>query len=151
MPLPKILGEFRVGADPDLRFTPGGSPVTNFSVIASYDRKQEDGTWKTIDETGWLRVNVWGSAAERVANAVTKGCKVFLVGRYKARKYTDRDGNEKVSIEIDADAVEVIPPRTDTPAPAQPATTATDNPWGGAPTAADPWGTPARQGDEPPF
>lgn len=146
MPLPRIVGEFRVGGDPELRFTPSGQAVCNFSVIASYDRKNDDGSWTTVDETGWLRVNVWGAPAERVANDVTKGAKVFLVGRYKARKYKDREDNEKVSIEIDSDAIDVIPPRTDR------ATSTPSAPASGSSTGGNPWaGAPAGQGDEPPF
>lgn len=143
MALPKILGEFRVGQDPDFRFTPGGTPVTSLSVIASSSRKKEDGSWETVDETGWLRVNVWGSAAERVANDVSKGAKIYLVGRYKQRKYTGREGEERTSIEVDADAVEVIPDRRDS-------TPASGSDAGGQ--QGDPWaGPPASQNDDPPF
>lgn len=147
MALPRIMGEFRVGGDPDLRFTPNGRPVAGFSVIADARRKNEStDEWETTAETGWLRVNVWGAPAERVANEVTKGSKVFLVGRYKARKYTDRDGEERTSHEIDADAIEVI----DRPQRSEGTTSQAAAPTG---PGDDPWAAPAPapQDDEAPF
>lgn len=147
MPLPKIVGEFRVGGDPELRFLPSGQAAANFSVIASSNRKKDNGEWETTAETGWLRVNVWGADAERVANDVTKGSKVFLVGRYKQRKFTGRDGDERTAIEIDADAIGVIPERNDAQRASSGGAPASGSSGGGG----DPWGAAPPQTDEPPF
>jgi len=142
MPLPIITGEFRAGGDAELKFTPGGQAVASFSVIASRNKKKDDGTWETTAETGWLRVNVWGMPfAERIANEVVKGSRVHLTGEYQQRTYTSREGVEKISCEIIARSVEVIPDR-DQPQ-RQPST--------GGSSAGDPWGAPAAQTDDPPF
>lgn len=142
MPLPLLVGEFRAGGDADLRFLPDGRPVATFSAIASSAKKLEDGSWETTAETPWLRINCWGPLAEPVAEAVTKGCKVFIAGKLSQRKF-EVNGEERVSQEVRADAVQVIPKRDD--APSQPRQSS-----GGA--SGDPWGGPAAtQTDEPPF
>jgi single-strand DNA-binding protein len=143
MPLPKITGEFRVGAEPDLKFTPSGQAVCNFSIIADQRRQRADGEWETVKSTGWLRVACWGIQAERAANDLSKGSKVFLVGRYSQREYETREGDKRTAIEVDCDAFEVIPERNQ-------AASSTAPQQASAP-ASDPWGAPSGQSDDPPF
>lgn len=111
--LPKMIGEFRVGNDPEFRFTPSGAAVCTISVIADARRQKDNGEWETTAETGWLRCTAWNAMAERVNEEVTKGAKVYLVGRFKQRKYTI-EGDERTSIELDLDAIEVVPDRNQT-------------------------------------
>jgi single-strand DNA-binding protein len=158
--LPLMLGEFRAGGDAELRFTPSGQAVCNFSIIANSAKKNpQTQEWEPTGETGWIRVNVWGEYAERCANDVVKGCRVYVVGRYEARKYTTRDGGEGVSIELTADSVSVLPEREKRDQQQghaqrqQPGADPWATPQGGQASApaSDPWAAAPSGNDEPPF
>ena len=92
-------------ADPELRFTPNGAAVANFTVASTprtFDRQANQ--W--VDgEALFLRCSVWKEAAENVAESLTKGMRVIVQGRLKARSYDDRDGNKRTSWELDVDEV----------------------------------------------
>ena len=92
-------------ADPELRFTPNGAAVANFTVASTprtFDRQANQ--W--VDgEALFLRCSVWKEAAENVAESLTKGMRVIVQGRLKARSYEDRDGNKRTSWELDVDEV----------------------------------------------
>ena len=92
-------------ADPELRFTPNGAAVANFTVASTprtFDRQANQ--W--VDgEALFLRCSVWKEAAENVAESLTKGMRVIVQGRLKARSYDDRDGNRRTSWELDVDEV----------------------------------------------
>ena len=97
-----IIGN--LGRDPEMRYTPNGRPVTEFSVAVSHSRPDGSGGW--IDEgTDWYRVTVWGDRAERTAEQFRKGNKVFVEGRFRTREYEARDGQKRTSLEITADNV----------------------------------------------
>lgn len=92
-------------ADPELRFTPNGAAVANFTVASTprtFDRQSNE--WKD-GEALFLRCSVWREAAENVAESLTKGMRVIVQGRLKARSYDDRDGNKRTSWELDVDEV----------------------------------------------
>ena len=92
-------------ADPELRFTPNGAAVANFTVASTprtFDRQTNE--WKD-GEALFLRCSVWREAAENVAESLTKGMRVIVQGRLKARSYDDRDGNRRTSWELDVDEV----------------------------------------------
>jgi single-strand DNA-binding protein len=92
-------------ADPELRFTPNGAAVANFTVASTprtFDRQSNE--WKD-GETLFLRCSIWREAAENVAESLTKGMRVVAQGRLKARSYQDRDGNNRTSWEMDVDEV----------------------------------------------
>ena len=92
-------------ADPELRFTPNGASVANFKVASTprtFDRQTNE--W-TDGEALFLRCSVWKEAAENVAESLTKGMRVIVQGRLKARSYEDRDGNKRTSWELDVDEV----------------------------------------------
>ena len=87
-------------ADPELRFTPNGAAVASFTVASTprtFDRQSNE--WKD-GETLFLRCSIWREAAENVAESLTKGMRVIVQGRLKARSYEDRDGNKRTSAEI---------------------------------------------------
>ena len=92
-------------ADPELRFTPNGASVANFKVASTprtFDRQANQ--W--VDgEALFLRCSVWKEAAENVAESLTKGMRVIVQGRLKARSYDDKDGNKRTSWELDVDEV----------------------------------------------
>ena len=92
-------------ADPELRFTPNGAAVANFTV-ASTPRTFDRQTNQWVDgEALFVRCSVWKEAAENVAESLTKGMRVIVQGRLKARSYEDRDGNKRTSWEMDVDEV----------------------------------------------
>jgi single-strand DNA-binding protein len=97
-----IIGN--LGADPEMRYTPNGRPVTQFNVAVNQSTKnQQTGEW--VEATDWFRVSVWGDRAERAAETLRKGNKVFVEGRFKTREFEGRDGQKRTSLEITADSV----------------------------------------------
>lgn len=140
--------------DPELRFTPSGAAVANFTVASTpraYDK--QSGEWKDGD-TLFLGCSVWRQAAENVAESLTRGMRVIVHGRLKQRSYDDRDGNKRTVFEIDVD--EVGPSLKSATAKVTKATRSTStgdpgafggggNSQGGA-KANDPWASPAPQG-----
>jgi single-strand DNA-binding protein len=97
-----IIGN--LGADPEMRYTPNGRPVTQFNVAVNQSSKnQQTGEW--VEETDWFRVSVWGDRAERAAENLRKGNRVFVEGRFKTRQFEGRDGQTRTSLEITADSV----------------------------------------------
>lgn len=96
-----------LGADPEFKKTPAGTPVTSFN-LANTPRKQKNGEW--VDgETSWFRVFVWNYDAAGTAITLKKGDKVLVSGRLAVNAYTDKEGNERKSLEINADSVGVVP------------------------------------------
>ncbi|HEY4228507.1 MAG TPA: single-stranded DNA-binding protein [Candidatus Limnocylindrales bacterium] len=97
-----IIGN--LGRDPEMRYTPNGRPVTEFSVAVNQSTKnQQTGEW--VEATDWFRVTVWGDRAERTAENFRKGNRVFVEGRFRTREYEARDGQKRISLEITADNV----------------------------------------------
>lgn len=149
--------------DPELRFTPSGVAVAKFSVAVNrrtYDRQTNE--WKESG-TDFHRVAVWRQMAENVAETLTKGMRVIVVGDLKSQSWTDTKTNEKRSgWEIDASAVgpelafataKVTKTTRQNGAGAAP-----DDPWATASRTRPPASTPAPAGaaaggysDEPPF
>ena len=82
-------------ADPELRFTPSGAAVANFTVASTpriYDR--QSGEWKD-GEALFLRCNIWREAAENVAESLTRGSRVIVSGRLKQRSFETREGEKR--------------------------------------------------------
>src|ERR1700675_1460959 len=97
-----IIGN--LGADPEMRYTPNGRPVTQFNVAVNQSTKnQQTGEW--VEATDWFRVRVWADRAERAAETLRKGNKVFVEGRFKTREFEGRDGQKRTSLEITADSL----------------------------------------------
>ena len=98
MTLNKIMIIGNLGADPELRYTPSGKAVTELRVAVNDNRKGPDGEW--IEETLWFRVSVWEQAAERLAEQLRKGNKIYAEGQLRAREYDARDGQKRTSLEL---------------------------------------------------
>lgn len=96
--LNKVMLTGYLGADPEMRFTPQGSPVTTFSVASGRSWRSTDGTQH--DATEWFRVVAWEKLAEICNQYLTKGTRVYVEGRLQTRKYTDREGQERYSTEV---------------------------------------------------
>jgi len=111
MALCKVMIIGNLGADPEMRYTPSGRPVTQFNVAVNQSTKnQQTGEW--IEETDWFRVSIWGDRAERAAETFRKGNKVFVEGRFKTREFEGRDGQKRTSLEITADSLVNLEKRT---------------------------------------
>ncbi|PMC75961.1 MULTISPECIES: single-stranded DNA-binding protein [unclassified Brachybacterium] len=92
-------------ADPELRFTQSGIAVASFTIASTprtFDR--QSGEWKD-GEALFLRCSIWRDAAENVAESLEKGSRVVAQGRLKQRSFTDRDGNNRTTIELDVDEI----------------------------------------------
>jgi single-strand DNA-binding protein len=104
MALCKVMIIGNLGADPEMRYTPSGRPVTQFNVAVNQSTKnQQTGDW--IEATDWFRVSVWGDRAERAAESLRKGNRVFVEGRFRTREFEGRDGQKRTSLEITADSL----------------------------------------------
>ena len=97
-----IIGN--LGADPEMRYTPNGRPVTQFNVAVNQSTKnQQTNEW--VEATDWFRVSVWGDRAERAAENLRKGSRVFVDGRFRTREYETNDGRKGLSLDVSADTV----------------------------------------------
>src|SRR2546425_12551499 len=104
MALCKVMIIGTLGADPEMRYTPSGRPVTQFNVAVNQSTKnQQTGEW--VEATDWFRISVWGDRAERAAENLRKGNRVFVEGRFKTREFEGRDGQKRTSLEITADSL----------------------------------------------
>jgi len=91
--------------DPELRFTPSGAAVANFTIASTprnFDRQKNE----FVDgETLFLRASVWREAAENVAESLTKGMRVIVTGRLKSRSYETKEGEKRTVIELEVDEI----------------------------------------------
>lgn len=88
--------------DPELRFTPGGRQVANFSVAVNRRFRNQGGQWEDRLE-GFFRCNCWGELAENVAESLHKGTRVIVVGRLQQRTWEDQQGGRREAVEIQVD------------------------------------------------
>lgn len=94
-----------LGADPELRFTPNGDAVANFSVASTprvFDRQQNE---FRDGETVWLRCNVWREMAENVSATLQRGSVVIVQGRLKSRTFETQQGEKRTVMELDVDEI----------------------------------------------
>lgn len=165
--------------DPELRFTPSGAPVANFTVASTprmFDR--QSGEWRDGD-TLFMRCNIWRQPAENVAESLQRGMRVVVTGRLRQRSYETRDGQQRTVVELEVDEVgpslryataKVTKTQRSgggfgggqaAAAPAA-APAAQADPWASQPQAggggqaaptgqADPWASGGGEPDEPPF
>ncbi len=106
MSVNKVILVGRLGRDPELRFTPGGQAVANFSIATDAVWKDRDGNKQT--HTEWHRIVVWGPQAETCQKFLTKGREVFIEGEIRSRKYQDKSGVERTAYEIKAGDVRFL-------------------------------------------
>lgn len=101
-----------LGNDPELKKTPQGVPVASFSLATGKSWVGQDG--QKQEKTIWFRVSVWQKQAETVAQYIKKGSKVMVVGEMEdARAFTDRDGNQRASLEVRAQTVRFLDSKGD--------------------------------------
>lgn len=100
MTLPYMTVEGNVVSDPELRFTPSGKAVVNFRVAAN-SKRQVNGEWVDGDSL-FMSCSAWEQLAENVAESVTKGMAVIVYGQVKQREWEDKEGQKRISVEMDA-------------------------------------------------
>ena len=99
-----------LGADPEMRVTADGTPVTSFRIATNRRWRAQDGT--TQEETVWFGVSAWERQAELCNQYLTKGQRVLVVGEIREpRIYTDREGNTRASLDVRARNVRFLSPR----------------------------------------
>jgi len=98
-----------LGRDPELRTTPNGQSVVNFTLATSETWTDKSG--ERVERTEWHRIVVWGRTAEMCNQYLSKGRTVYVEGRIQTREWEDKDGNKRYTTEINANTVNFIGPR----------------------------------------
>ncbi|HLQ10123.1 MAG TPA: single-stranded DNA-binding protein [Ktedonobacteraceae bacterium] len=106
----KIMLIGNLGRDPELQVTPDGTPVTKFSLAVNRVTKTSSGERK--EETEWFNIVAWRQLAETCEKYLHKGSKVFVEGRLTQRKYTDREGLQRTSIDVTITDMEMLTPKS---------------------------------------
>lgn len=162
--LPNLNGEFRLAADPELRFTPSGKAVANARIVASSRKKNEATNEWEDDKECWLNMTVWGAPAENLVESFTKGDLIVIMnGRLETRTFETREGEKRTAMDVTVDSfgpslryASAKITKTQRQDGQNQGSAASQGSSGGqaqsAPAEAvqDPWATP-QQGDEPPF
>ena len=102
----KVILVGNLGRDPEIRYLPSGDPVANVTIATSSKYKNKTG--EMVEETEWHRVTFFGKLAEIVGQYLKKGRSVYIEGRIKTRKYTDKDGVEKYATDIIANEMQML-------------------------------------------
>lgn len=100
-----------LGRDPELRTTPNGQSVVNFTLATSETWNDKSG--ERQERTEWHRIVVWGKTAEMCNQYLSKGRTVYIEGRIQTREWEDKDGAKRYTTEINASTVNFIGPRQD--------------------------------------
>jgi single-strand DNA-binding protein len=103
-----------LGRDPELRYTPQGTAVCKLSVATTERRKNAAG--EPEEHTTWFRVTVWGRQAELANEYLSRGRQVYIEGRLRLEEYTNREGNPRISPEVNATDIQFLGQRSDAPA-----------------------------------
>lgn len=128
MSLNKVMIIGNLGRDPEMRYTPGGQAVTQFSVATNRNYRDPQGEWQS--EAEWFRVVVWAEQAERVAEYLRKGHKVYVEGRLQTRQWEDQTGNKRYTTELIANRVQSLErrDREDGPPSGEPSGSSSEGP-----------------------
>ena len=113
----KVILVGNLGADPDTRYMPSGSAVTNIRVATSESWKDKN-TGDPQERTEWHRVVFFGKLAEIAAEYLRKGSQVYVEGNLRTRKWQDREGRDRWTTEIVANEMQMLGGRPGSSAPA---------------------------------
>lgn len=103
----KVIVVGNVGADPETRYMPSGSAVTNLTVATNESWKDKQ-TGEKKERTEWHRVAMFNRLAEIAAEYLRKGSQVYIEGKLRTRKWQDKDGNDRYTTEIIADEMQML-------------------------------------------
>jgi single-strand DNA-binding protein len=112
----KVILMGNCGRDPEIRYMPNGMAVANISIATTSKRKDKN-SGETIEETQWHRVQFFDKLAEIVNQYVVKGAPLYVEGRLKYGKYTDKDGIERNTVDIIATEMQLLGSRAQNEAP----------------------------------
>ena len=112
----KWIGIGNLGRDPDVRRTPAGDAICNFSIACTESWKDKQ-TGEKKEMTEWVRISFFGKLAEICGQYLKKGSQVYIEGSMRTRKWTDKDGQERYTTEIRGDEMKMLGSR---PASSQP-------------------------------
>ena len=135
----KVILIGNVGADPELRYTPGGTAVSNFNMATNESWTDSGG--EKQERTEWHRIVVWGRLAEICNQYLRKGSKVYIEGRLQTRSWEGQDGQKRYTTEVVARDMQMLDSRDEMGG-------AMDG-GGYSQPAAQPAGQPAQQGGAP--
>ena len=102
----KIIIIGNLGRDPELRYTPQGDAVCNFSDATSEKKRDKAGEMQEVST--WFRVSLWRKQAENASKYLTKGSPVYIEGRLRIEEWTDRDGKTRYTLEVSANEMQFI-------------------------------------------
>jgi single-strand DNA-binding protein len=105
----KVILLGRLGKDPDLRYTPSGTPVATISLATDLVWKDQDGNQK--QQTEWHRVVLWRKLAEITGNYLKKGSLVYIEGRLQTRSWNDKNNVTRYTTEVIADSLTMVGPK----------------------------------------
>ena len=108
----KIIVVGNLGRDPELRYTPQGVAVCSFSMATNEKRRDKSGEMQDI--TTWFKITLWREKAETAAKYLTKGSTVYIEGRLRIEEWTDRDNNNRYTLDVQATDMQFIGSRGDT-------------------------------------
>ena len=107
----KVILLGNLGANPEMRFTQGGSPVANLRIATTERWTDKNGQKQELTE--WHRIVVWGKQAEICGQYLTKGRQIYVEGRIRTRQWQDQQGQKRYSTEIVAQTVQMLGSRTE--------------------------------------
>ncbi len=102
----KVILIGNLGKDPEVRYTPGGAAVANFTIATNENWTNKEGSRE--ERTEWHRIVAWGKIAELCGEYLSKGRTIYVEGRLQTRKWQDKDGQEKYTTEIVAQTVQFL-------------------------------------------
>jgi single-strand DNA-binding protein len=105
----KVILVGNLGADPEIRYTQGGTPVATFNIATTENWRNKDGGKE--EHTEWHRIVVWRKLAEVCGEYLNKGSKIYVEGKIRTRKWQDRDGNDRYTTEIEARDIQFLSTR----------------------------------------
>lgn len=108
----KVILVGNLGADIELRYTPGGAAVGNVR-IATTETWTDRNSGERREQTDWHRVVIWGKQAETLNEYLKKGRQIYVEGRLQTRQWEDRDGNKRYTTEVRSDRVVLLGGRRD--------------------------------------
>ena len=106
MSFSKTIVVGNLGGDPELRYMPDGRPVASFSVCANERRR--NGAGEATETQTWFKANVYGNSAEAVSKHLQKGDQVYIEGRLKAEMWDGRDGEKRLTLNINTSDVQFL-------------------------------------------
>ena len=103
----KVILVGNLGRDPEMRYTPNGTAVANFTVATS-EKWKDKNSGEMQERTEWHRVVVWGKLGEICGQYLSKGRQVYIEGRLQTREWQDKDGNKRYTTEVVANEMKML-------------------------------------------